>query len=82
MIRGPLTKKEAVAALDAFADSYAPKYTKAVECLTKDRDALLAFYDFPAEHWKHLRSQQNSAIAPLGTAKTLGLEVPPALRAR
>ena len=44
------TKKEAVAALDAFADSYAPKYDKAVECLTKDRDALLAFYDFPAAH--------------------------------
>ena len=32
----------------------ASKYDKAVECLTKDRDALLAFYDFPAEHWKHL----------------------------
>ena len=43
------TKKEAVAAFDAFAESYAPKYDKAVECLTKDRDALLAFYDFPAE---------------------------------
>ena len=32
------------------------KYDKAVECLTKDRDALLSFYDFPAEHWKHLRT--------------------------
>ena len=32
------------------------KYEKAVECLTKDRDALLTFYDFPAEHWKHLRT--------------------------
>jgi putative transposase len=31
-------------------------YDKAVECLTKDRDVLLAFYDFPAEHWKHLRT--------------------------
>ncbi len=31
-------------------------YEKAVECLTKDRDVLLAFYDFPAEHWKHLRT--------------------------
>ena len=50
------TKNDAVAALDAFAESYAPKYEKAVECLTKDREALLAFYDFPAEHWKHLRS--------------------------
>ena len=34
----------------------ATKYDKAVECLTKDRDVLLAFYDFPAEHWKHLRT--------------------------
>ena len=32
------------------------KYDKAVECLAKDRDALLAFYEFPAEHWKHLRT--------------------------
>jgi hypothetical protein len=32
------------------------KYVKAVECLIKDRDALLAFYDFPAEHWKHVRT--------------------------
>jgi putative transposase len=50
------TKREAAAAFDAFAESYAPKYAKTVECLTKDRDALLAFYDFPAEHWKHLRT--------------------------
>ena len=35
---------------------YGTKYDKAVECLTKDREALLAFYDFPAEHWKHLRT--------------------------
>ena len=32
------------------------KYDKAAECLNKDRDALLTFYDFPAEHWKHLRT--------------------------
>jgi len=50
------TKKDAVMALDAFAESYATKYDKAVDCLTKDRDTLLAFYDFPAEHWKHLRT--------------------------
>ena len=43
-------------ALDAFAESYGTKYDKAVDCLTKDRDTLLAFYDFPAEHWKHLRT--------------------------
>jgi transposase-like protein len=50
------TKKDAVMALDAFAESYGTKYDKAVDCLTKDRDTLLAFYDFPAEHWKHLRT--------------------------
>ena len=39
-----------------FAEIYGTKYDKAVECLTKDRDVLLAFYDFPAEHWAHLRT--------------------------
>ena len=39
-----------------FAEKYAPKYDKAVECLLKDRDTLLTFYDFPAEHWVHLRT--------------------------
>jgi putative transposase len=50
------TKKDALAAFDAFVETWGVKYDKAVECLTKDRDALLAFYDFPAEHWKHLRT--------------------------
>ena len=50
------TRKDAEAAFDAFADIYGAKYDKAVECLSKDRDVLLAFYDFPAEHWKHLRT--------------------------
>jgi putative transposase len=50
------TKKDALVAFDAFVETWRPKYEKAVECLTKDRDALLAFYDFPAEHWKHLRT--------------------------
>ena len=50
------TRNDAVTAFDAFVESYAVKYEKAAECLTKDRDALLAFYDFPAEHWKHLRT--------------------------
>ena len=50
------TKKDAVVAFEAFAEIYEVKYEKAVDCLTKDRDALLAFYDFPAEHWKHLRT--------------------------
>ena len=39
-----------------FVETWGVKYDKAVECLSKDRDALLAFYDFPAEHWKHLRT--------------------------
>jgi putative transposase len=50
------TKKDALTAFDAFIETWAVKYDKAVECLIKDRDALLAFYDFPAEHWKHLRT--------------------------
>src|ERR1700693_4431704 len=50
------TKKDAVVAFEAFAETYEVKYEKAVDCLTKDRDVLLAFYDFPAEHWKHLRT--------------------------
>src|SRR3954465_10174944 len=50
------TKTDALAAFDAFVETYGVKYDKAVACLVKDRDALLAFYDFPAEHWKHLRT--------------------------
>jgi transposase-like protein len=50
------TKKDALVAFDAFVETWGVKYDKAVQCLTKDRDALLAFYDFPAEHWKHLRT--------------------------
>jgi len=50
------TKAEATIAFEAFIESGAVKYDKATACLAKDRDALLAFYDFPAEHWKHLRT--------------------------
>lgn len=46
----------AEAAIDIFAEKYGAKYPKAVECLTKDRRQMLAFYDFPAEHWDHLRT--------------------------
>jgi len=46
----------AEAAIDVFAEKYRAKYGRAVECLARDRDALLAFYDFPAEHWDHLRT--------------------------
>ena len=47
------TRAAAEVAMDTFAEKYGAKYEKAVTCLTKDRDALLAFYDFPAEHWDH-----------------------------
>jgi putative transposase len=50
------TKKDARVALDGFIETWGIKYERAVECLIKDRDALLVFYDFPAEHWKHLRT--------------------------
>ena len=50
------TKTEALVAFDAFTETWGVKYAKAVECLIKDRGALLAFYEFPAEHWKHLRT--------------------------
>jgi putative transposase len=43
-------------AIDLFTETYQAKHHKAVECLTKDREALLAFFNFPAEHWDHLRT--------------------------
>ena len=50
------TKADALAAFDHFLEKYDAKYQKACNCLRKDRDVLLAFYDFPAEHWGHLRT--------------------------
>ena len=50
------SRKQANAALDLFLDKYRAKYDKAATCLEKDREDLLAFYDFPAEHWKHIRT--------------------------
>ena len=50
------TKKEANAAFDLFVETYGLKYERAVAKLVKDRDELLAFHDFPAEHWKHIRT--------------------------
>lgn len=50
------TRAQAIAAFDHFVKTYGAKYPKATDKLTKDRDALLAFYDFPAEHWDHLRT--------------------------
>lgn len=50
------TRKDAEAALTVFSEKYDVKYEKGVACLTKDKDAMLAFFDFPAEHWGHLRT--------------------------
>lgn len=50
------TRADAVEAFDLFVATYEAKYPKAADCLTKDKDELLAFYDFPAEHWRHLRT--------------------------
>lgn len=70
------TEAEAHAAFDAFVKDYAAKYPKAAECLTKDREQLLAFYDFPAEHWVHIRTtnpiESTFATVRLRTHKTKG----------
>lgn len=50
------TRAAARAAIETFKEKYAAKYERAVACLTRDTEALLAFYDFPAEHWDHLRT--------------------------
>ena len=70
------TKADAEAAFDFFVQAYGAKYDKAVERLVKDRDRLLAFYDFPAEHWKHIRTtnpiESTFATVRLRTVKTKG----------
>ena len=50
------TKENAEKAFNAFFEKYEAKYQQACECLRKDREPLLSFYDFPAEHWGHLRT--------------------------
>ena len=70
------TKHAAHKALDAFVSTYAAKYPKATACLAKDRNALLAFYDFPAEHWVHIRTtnpiESTFATVRHRTVKTRG----------
>lgn len=70
------TREQANEAFDHFVEIYQAKYPKAVECLTKDRDVLLTFYDFPAEHWIHLRTtnpiESMFATVRLRTDKTKG----------
>lgn len=50
------TRDDADEAIEAFSAEFSPKHQRAVDCLIKDRDKLLTFFDFPAEHWKHLRT--------------------------
>ncbi len=70
------TRKDAEKAFDFFIDLYGPKYPKAAQCLKKDRKVLLAFYDFPAEQWVHLRTtnpiESTFATVRLRTYKTKG----------
>lgn len=70
------SREAATAALEKFCRDYQAKYPRATECLLKDREALLAFYDFPAEHWSHLRTtnpiESTFATVRLRTAKTKG----------
>jgi putative transposase len=70
------TKADATKAMEKFAATYQAKYPRAVECLLKDKEELLAFYDFPAEHWQHLRTsnpiESTFATVRLRTSKTKG----------
>jgi transposase-like protein len=70
------TREEAHKTFDSFIAIYEAKYPKVTNCLEKDRDALLAFYDFPAEHWSHIRTtnpvESTFATVRLRTDKTRG----------
>ena len=70
------TRAEAERAFDTFVKVYQPKHPKAANCLAKDRGELLTFYDFPAEHWQHLRTtnpiESTFATVRLRTNKTKG----------
>jgi transposase-like protein len=70
------TKAAAEKAFDLFVETFTAKYPKAVECLVKDRAELLAFYDFPAEHWVHLRTtnpvESTFSTVRLRTRRTKG----------
>ena len=70
------TRAEATKAFGLFVETFETKYPKAVECLVKDREALLTFYSFPAEHWAHLRTtnpiESTFSTVRLRTDKTKG----------
>ena len=70
------SRQDAGVAFDFFLEAYGAKYDKAAACLAKDRDVLLTFYDFPAEHWKHIRTtnpiESTFATVRLRTHRTKG----------
>ena len=70
------TREAASSAFDTFLRTYEDKFPKATQCLAKDRETLLAFYDFPAKHWAHIRTtnpvESTFATVRLRTAKTRG----------
>lgn len=70
------TEEDAKLAFKKFVSRYEAKYPKAVECLVKDKEALFTFYDFPAEHWQHIRStnviESTFATVRLRTKSTRG----------
>ena len=71
-----ISKEEAFRALDNFVVIYDAKFPKATQCLLKDKETLMTFYDFPAEHWRHLRTtnpiESTFATVRLRTAKVRG----------
>lgn len=50
------TREDATMAFDLFLETYEPEFPKATECLAKDRSELMAFFDFPAQHWQSIRT--------------------------
>ena len=70
------TKADAEKAFGLFGETFRAKYPAACACLDSDRDELLAFYDFPAEHWLHLRTtnpiESTFSTVRLRTNKTKG----------
>lgn len=70
------SREEANRNFNTFVETYKDKYPKAAQCLEKDRDVLLTFYDFPAEHWRHIRTtnpiESTFATVRLRTAKVRG----------
>ena len=70
------TREEAYKAFDHTVKRFKAKYPKAMECLSKDKEQMLAFYDYPAEHWQHIRTtnpiESTFATVRLRTAKTRG----------